>query len=113
MTSNEIVLRTLDFSGPERVARSFGGSDFYWTGCRVKTHASDWREAGDGRWERTDEWGNLLARLDTTSNGEVVKGVLDDFSMLDSYESPDYSRSADYAAASAARVGVSKNYVNG
>lgn len=104
MTSKEIVLRTLEFSGPERVAKSFGDSDFCSAGCRVNTHATDWREVGNGRWERTDEWGNTWARLDSTSKGEVVIGVLDDFSMLDSYEFPDYSRPADYAAVSAERA---------
>ncbi len=97
MTSREIVRRTLDCEGPERVARSFAESDFTWVGCRVKTHATGWQEVGGGRWERTDEWGNTWARIDPTSKGEVVRGVLDDLEAMDSYEFPDYSAPADYA----------------
>jgi len=49
MTSREIVRRTLDYDRPERVARSFGGSDMKWAGSSVKTHATGWQEVGDGR----------------------------------------------------------------
>ena len=103
-TPREIVLRTLAFSGPERVARSFGDSDFCWTGCSTTTHATDWAETGNGRWERRDEWGNTWARLDTTSKGEVVKGVLENVRDMDGYEFPDYSRRNDYACVSACRA---------
>ena len=36
MNSREIVLRTLEYSGPERVARSFDDSDVVWCGNTVK-----------------------------------------------------------------------------
>ena len=98
MTSREIVQRTLDFSAPARVARSFGDSDFARAAYAVETHATDWKEADSGRWERTDEWGNTWARLDATSKGEVVKGVLEDMNALDRYTFPDYAQAADYAA---------------
>lgn len=97
MTSREIVRRTLEYSDPERVARSFGDSDFCRAGCTAETHATDWEPVGGGRWERTDEWGNAWARIDPTSKGEVVKGVLDDISAIDEYEFPDYSHSVGYA----------------
>ncbi len=104
MDSREIVRRTLDYDDPERVARSFPPeSDFAGAGCRAKTHATGWKEVGGGRWERLDEWGNTWARVDPTSKGEVVKGVLDDISALDTYEFPDYSRPEDYAPAREAR----------
>ena len=96
MTSREIVQRTLDYDNPERVARSFGDSDFCSAGCTVATHATDWREIGGGQWERTDEWGNTWGRVDATSKGEAIKGVLADIADLDTYEFPDYSRANDY-----------------
>ena len=49
MPSREIVRRTLDYDGPERVARSFGESDFAGCGNTVKTLATDWAPAGGGR----------------------------------------------------------------
>ncbi len=96
MTSKEIVRRTLEYAQPERVARSFGDSDFCGVECSAKTHASEWAEVGDGRWERTDEWGNTWGRIDPTSKGEVTKGVLEDISTIDAYEFPDYSDPEDY-----------------
>ena len=99
MTSKEIVQRTLDYSGPERVARSFGDSDFRGAGCTVKTHATAWQEVGGGRWERTDEWGNTWARVESTSKGEVVKGILASMDDLATYIFPDYSNPSDYAIA--------------
>ncbi len=97
MTSKEIVLRTLEYSGPDRVARSFGESDFGRAKCSAQTHATEWKKGDGDRWERTDEWGNTWARIDPTSKGEVVRGVLENISSLDDYEFPDYSRPDDYA----------------
>jgi uroporphyrinogen decarboxylase len=91
MSSREIVLRTLDFNNPERVAHSFELSDFVWANYSAKTRATDWQKITDTKWERTDEWGNTWQRLDDTTKGEVVKGVLDDVSQIDNYELPDYS----------------------
>lgn len=96
MTPREIVQRTLDFTGPERVAHSFAPSDFVSAHPDARTHATPWREIGPNRWERTDEWGNTWARIDPTSKGEVTKGVLDDFAALSRYEFPDYSQAQDY-----------------
>ncbi len=104
MTSREIVRRTLDYTGPERVARSFGDSDFYGAGCSAQTHATSWKETGGGRWERTDEWGNIWGRIDPTSKGEVIKGVLEDLPSIESYRFPDYSRPEDYAAVTQRRA---------
>jgi uroporphyrinogen decarboxylase len=99
MTSRDIIRHTLEYSGPERVARSFGDSDFRGAGCTVKTHATEWQEVGGGRWERIDEWGNTWARLESTSKGEVVKGVLASMDDARTYRFPDYSNPADYAVA--------------
>lgn len=96
MNPREIVRRTIDFECPERVARSFGESDFTGAGPDVETQATDWREVGGGRWERTDEWGNLWGRIDPTSKGEVVRGVFETLDDMEGYEFPDYSRPESY-----------------
>ncbi len=96
MNSREIVLRTLEYSGPERVARSFDDSDVVWCGNTVKTYATPWKKIDDTRWEMTDEWGNIWGRIDSTSKGEVVKGVLEDVEDYDTYEFPDFSNPRDY-----------------
>ena len=75
MNSQEIVGRTLEHSYPERVARSFWQSDLLAVEHTVKTHATDWQKLSDGRWQRNDEWANVWARLDSTSKGEVIKGI--------------------------------------
>jgi len=91
MTAREIVRRTLDFAWPERVARSFRGSDLVGVSHRAKTHATGWVEVGPSRWERTDEWGNLWGRVDPTSKGEVIRGALESLDEADAYEFPDFS----------------------
>ncbi len=97
MTSHEIIQQTLEFTHPERVARSFDDSDMVFARCTVQGHATDWEEMGGGRWEHTDQWGNRWGRIDDTSKGEVVKGVLDTWDGFDNYEFPDYSKAEDYA----------------
>ena len=77
MTSREIIRRTIEYSGPERIARTFDDSDMRDAFCIAKTHATDWRETGGDQWERTDEWGNTWRRIDDTSKGEVAMGVLE------------------------------------
>ena len=69
MDSKEIVRRTLDYEGPERVAHTFGEPDMIGVECTPKTHASEWKELEPGHWERVDEWGNVWQRLDRTSKG--------------------------------------------
>jgi hypothetical protein len=96
MTSREIVRRTLVFERPERVARSFHNSDFVSAGHEAGTYSTDWDQVDSHRWERTDEWGNTWGRIDPTSKGEVVRGVLDDLDTLGQYRFPDFSNPADY-----------------
>ena len=86
MTSKEIVRCTLEYARPERVARSFGESDFCGVECTAQTFATAWAEIGDGRWERLDEWGNTWGRIDPTSKGEVIRGVLEDLADIESYD---------------------------
>jgi len=99
MNSKEIIRRTLDFNFPERVGRSFWDSDMAGVSHKVKTKATDWEKVSENRWERFDEWGNLWARLDDTSKGEVVRGALEDVDDYDSYEFPDFSEYDDYRSA--------------
>jgi len=103
VNSREIICRTLDYERPERIARSFGESDFHWAGCTADTHASDWKEVDRCRWERTDEWGNLWGRVDPTSKGEVLRGVLENIEDIETYQFPDYSNPDDYANVRAER----------
>lgn len=113
MTSREIVRRTLEYDHPERVARSFGESDFRGAGCAARTHATAWQQVGGGRWERTDEWGNTWGRIDATSKGEVVHGVLDDWKKLDTFQLPDYSRPEDYDGVRQTREKYPDKWLNG
>jgi uroporphyrinogen decarboxylase len=96
MTSKEIVEKTLSYQYPERVARSFGDSDFVLVKADVKSRAADLVMVGNGKRERFDERGNLRHKLDGTSKDEAEKPVLDDMSRIDDYELPDYSNSGDY-----------------
>ena len=103
MTSKEIVQRTLDFTNPERVAHSFPESDFLWVNDSAKTRATDWQKVSPTKWERIDEWGNIWQRLDDTTKGEVVKGVLNDVSEIENYELPDFSKFEDFQTVGRAR----------
>jgi len=105
MNSREIVIRTLEYTGPERVAASF--PEPYWHDMR-STHYTlagfhpEWREVRPGRQEYVDEWGNTWARVDRSSKGEVVRGVLEDWSQLDNLDLPDLANPANFDAVRAA-----------
>lgn len=103
MNSREVVSRTLSYDRPERIARSFRGSDLLGVAYTCKTHATEWIEVGGGAWEHLDEWGNTWRRLDPTSKGEVAKGVLDDLDDAERYEFPDFSKAEDYRKAAQIR----------
>jgi hypothetical protein len=112
-TPREIVRATLNFDSPSRVARSYAPSDFAHTGPTTPTQATDWQPVGNGRWERTDEWGNLWARIDETSKGECVRGVLTDWEQLDELVLPDYSNATDFESIRAARAADSDKWLIG
>lgn len=99
MRSCEIVRRTLEFDGPERVAASF--PEPYWHDvCHVHYDLVGfnpvWRDVGNGWQEYGDEWGNTWARLDRTSKGEVTRGVLEDWAQLDDLRLPDLANPANF-----------------
>ena len=106
MTSREIVLRTIHFQGPERIPMSLPdpypkdvfsrgvSADPNWKPSRTFTP-----EQG-AMWE--DEWGNVWARLENFSKGEVVEGAIKDWSQLDGYRMPTYDDPSRYEAARAA-----------
>lgn len=94
MTSRDIVRAVLDHDNPPRIGRSFPepyGSDFAHASLRNGPRATDWEPAGEGRWERTDDWGNRWYRGTTSSSGEVIRPCLESWDDLDSYEFPDYA----------------------
>ncbi len=113
MTAREIVRRTVEFEGPERVARSFGESDFVGAEPDIDTPETDWQATGDGRWERLDAWGNVWGRVDPTSMGEVVRGALESMDDADTYEFPDYSDPASYEPVRRKRNECPDHWLNG
>jgi uroporphyrinogen decarboxylase len=99
MNSYEIMLRTLEFSGPERVAHSFEPSDIVMASPCVPNPEGGWRRVEEQVWERTDEWGNLWRRLDATSKGEVAVGAVPDLAQAASCPLPDFSNPDYYEIA--------------
>ena len=99
MDSREVVQRTIEFSHPERVARSFEPSDFVSSGPEIPNPAGEWRRTGGREWQRQDEWGNTWARLDDTSKGEISHGALEDLSQVETFPFPNFEEDAIYAAA--------------
>jgi len=99
MNSREIVRRTLEYEGPERVAASF--PEPYWhdvqsCGYSLPGFERRWETVAAGRQEYVDEWGNTWARVDASSKGEVAKGVLEDWSQLETLELPDLANPANF-----------------
>ena len=99
MVSKEIVRRTLDFTNPDRVARSFRESDLIMCNYQVASQATPWEKVSEQRWERIDEWGNTWGRLDDTSKGEVTRGVLEGATTIDTLNFPDFANYRSYQQA--------------
>ena len=103
MTSREIVERTITFRRPERLAMTlpdpyprdtFGhgiAPDPDWQPSRT------WRPRRGAKWE--DEWGNVWARLDKFSKGEVVQGAIEHWSDLRRYRMPRLGKASRYRQA--------------
>jgi hypothetical protein len=99
MTSREVVAKTLDFEGLERVAHSFPPSDFVSAHPVVQNPDGEWRRISDREWRRTDEWGNVWGRVDETSKGEIVEGALADLADASTFRLPDFSEAEVYSEA--------------
>ncbi|UCD36731.1 MAG: hypothetical protein JSW54_07755 [Fidelibacterota bacterium] len=113
MTSREIVAQTLEYGCPERVARSFQDSDIVSIRYELSSRHRDWRQIRSDYWERTDEWGNKWARVDATSRGLVIKGVLEDLGNLEEYEFPDYTQAESYRQVRAVRERLPEQWLVG
>lgn len=99
MNSRERVLRTLEFRGVDRVAASLPApywNDLVFTSYQIQGFKPVWQSVGGDRQEYVDEWGNTWARLDATSKGEVVRGVLDSWDKLDTLTLPDLANPANF-----------------
>ncbi|NLV73903.1 MAG: hypothetical protein GXY52_04355 [Chloroflexi bacterium] len=100
MNAREIVARTIDYQGPARLAGTMPAPywhDFVMMSYRYPADESIWREVRPGWQERVDMWGNTWARVDLTSKGEVVRGVIeDDWAKLDTLVLPDLANPANY-----------------
>lgn len=106
MTSREIVLRTINFQGPERIAMALPHP---YPNDIIKRGVSpdpDWKPSRTfdpqqgAMWE--DEWGNVWARLENFSKGEVVEGAIKDWAQLEHYRMPTYDDPSRYEAPRAA-----------
>jgi hypothetical protein len=104
VTSRDIISQTLAFGSPERVARSFRDSDILSIRYALSPRVREWQRLRDQYWERTDEWGNLWARHDDFSRGQVIRGVIEDISEQAEYVFPDYSQEKIYQPVVEARA---------
>jgi uroporphyrinogen-III decarboxylase len=97
MTSKERVKRAVLFEGPDRIPYTLPdkwGSDITMVGCAPDP---DWQPSidTDTKWE--DEWGCIWEKLSgDVSMGQVTHNPLKDYSDLDSFPFPDYSKPERY-----------------
>ena len=116
MTSKEIVIRTLEFTRPERLARSLPepwGSDFAHIGPATGDLETGWESVGDGRSERRDVWGNTWARIDAISKGEVAKGALESIEEAETFPLPPLGDPARYGRAAEKAAKEKDRFVHG
>jgi len=104
MDSREIVVRTIEFQSPERIAMSLPApypNDICWGGIAPDPGrpGTSWQEQPDGCWLMVDQWGNTWARLESISMGEVAKGALESWDQMKTHRWPDYAIAARYEPA--------------
>ena len=102
MNSFELVLRTFNFEHPERVAHSFYPSDIVWVGVHSPTHRNGWRRTGEREWQRTDEWGNVWKKTNSTARGTIARGGLQHLKDAASHPFPDFKNQSFYSDVKAA-----------
>ena len=114
MSPREIVLRTIEFRNPERIALSLPEpypDDIVWGGTSPDP---EWKPSRtfppeEGRkWE--DEWGNVWAATTDFYQGEVVQGAIQDWSQLDRYRMPRFDDPKRYEKAAAGFAKTSDRY---
>ena len=103
MTSREIILRAINFQGPERIGMTFSGGrmdDLVYGSPARRTYGAAEGARVEGNMEvYEDEWGNTWHRLiGMSKGGEVRDPVLRDWSQLDGLKLPDYADPARYEA---------------
>jgi hypothetical protein len=107
MEIRKIVLKTLEHQRPERIAMALPPpypNDFCMAGPTddPRHPETEWGRVDGERWERTDEWGNTWARIEGHSAGEVSRGVLENWELLETIELPDYDLPERYDSPKAA-----------
>lgn len=103
MTPRERIRRVIDFSGPDRIGMTFTQlngearlNDFTSASYTGDPDFDDRRHERDGKPYWYDVWGNLWSKADERHSGEVVQGVLQDWSQLDELQIPDFDNPARY-----------------
>ena len=103
MTSKEIVIRTLNYDQPERIAMNLPSpylNDFYsYSYNLIGSETSKWHKIDKNTEERIDEWGNIWRRLDGRTKGEIHKGILDNLDMIEKIGLPDLDNYQNYKEA--------------
>jgi len=99
MDAREIVLRTVEYRGPERVAGSMPPpywNDLSHAGYQLQGHMATWQDVGGERQEYVDEWGNTWARIDRHSKGEVARGAIQDLDQVATIPLPNLANPANF-----------------
>lgn len=103
MNSREIVARTIAYAGPQRLAGTMPApywNDIQHVGFVYEGPDFAWHDVPGGWQEMQDMWGNTWARVDRTSKGEVIRGVIEEsWDQLAALRLPDLANPAYYAEA--------------
>ena len=103
MTGREIVIKTLNYDWPERIAMELPSpypNDFYSCSYNLTgSETSKWYKIDKNTEERIDEWGNIWRRLDGRTKGEIHKGILDNLDMIEKIGLPDLDNYQNYKEA--------------
>ena len=107
MTNKEIIKNIIEFNNPPRIGLDFNSphhKDIAWISAAKLVnkkyfdhiawgfYEEDLREAEGFKGEvRRDAYGNIFGRLEGKTNGECIKGALQDgWELLGKYELPEY-----------------------
>lgn len=93
MNSRERVKRCINFDSPDRCPMTLPApypNDICGAGITADPDWKPWRvwETVDGVRQWEDEWHNVWKCFSNTSRGEVIQGVLQDWSDLENYQMP-------------------------